>query len=303
MQAECAPIALFVYKRLEHLSLVINGLLANPEAKRSDLIIFSDAARSGSDKPKVDQVRDYISKIQGFSSVKIYKSRSNLGLSKSIIRGVTKVLEDYERIIVLEDDTVPSPDFLAYANEGLRLYALDDRVISIHGYNYPVKEKMPDAFFLRGADCWGWATWRRGWALFNPDGDELMRTLVKLGVKKEFDFGDTYMFSEMLQAQVDGRNDSWAIRWYASAFLENKLTLYPGESLIQNIGNDCSGEHCVSDKTWDTALAPFSPKNLNCLKVRESQYAKSTIARYFASVQFSRKQRFFNLIKRYIRLG
>lgn len=253
-----APIILFVYSRPEHLRRTIIALQKNPEAAVSPLIIFSDGAKSSKDVAPVSKVRQYISKITGFASVTIYHREKNFGLAKSIIEGVNQVLEEYESAIILEDDMVTSPHFLDYMNEGLEKFAHDERVISVHGYMYPVNERLSGASFLRGADCWGWATWRRGWALFNPDGAFLLRELKRKGMIDAFDFYGAYDYSGMLKKQIKGVNNSWAIRWYASAFLANKLTLYPDVSLVQNIGNDSSGTHCKINAGFDVTLSQRS---------------------------------------------
>jgi hypothetical protein len=250
-----APIALFVYARPAHTRLTIEALLRNPEAEFSDLIIFSDAARSPDKLADVEEVRFYLKSIVGFRSVTIHHRPYNFGLAKSIIEGVTEVLSLHEHIIVLEDDLVTSPYFLKYMNEALEKYVDDDRVASIHGYVYPVKQTLPEAFFLRGADCWGWATWRRGWRLFNPNGQWLIDELKKQALINEFNFNGAYSFSNMLEGQIKGDNDSWAVRWYASAFLANKLTLYPGRSLVHNIGIDGSGTHCSQSNSHDSVLS------------------------------------------------
>jgi hypothetical protein len=133
---------------------------------------------------------------------------------------------------------------------------------------------------LRGADCWGWATWRRGWAHFNPDGNYLLRELKQQGLLKKFDFDGAYAFSKMLQDQIDGLNDSWAVRWHASTFLANKLTLYPGRSLVHNIGNDSSGSHCISSNKNDVTLSR-TPINLKNVEVAPSTMGHKAIYDFF----------------------
>uniref|UniRef100_Q3AST3 Sugar transferase n=1 Tax=Chlorobium chlorochromatii (strain CaD3) TaxID=340177 RepID=Q3AST3_CHLCH len=278
-----APVALFVYARPDHTRKTVEALQKNELAKETDLIIFSDAARIPDKESVVNEVRAYLATISGFRSVTIHHRPYNFGLAKSIIEGVTQVLSEHERIIVLEDDMVTSPYFFSYMNDALKLFANDDRVISIHGYVYPVKQQLPEAFFLRGADCWGWATWRRGWVLFNRDGQVLLDELKQCKLTREFDFNGSYPYTKMLEAQIKGQNDSWAIRWYASAFLANKLTLYPGRSLVHNIGNDSSGTHCGNDTTHDVDLSsmPINITNIDVLpsievrQVFESFFAKS----------------------------
>jgi hypothetical protein len=259
---------------------MVEALLRNPGVNEHDLILYSDAERTPDKAQAVTAVREYLQTITGFRSVTIHLRPHNFGLAKSIIAGVTEVLSHYERIIVLEDDMITSPHFLSYVNEALDRFADDERVISVHGYVYPVQHALPEAFFLRGADCWGWATWRRGWALFNPDGQALLNELKRRDLIKAFDFNGAYAYSHMLKSQIKGTNDSWAIRWYASAFVADKLTLYPGRSLVNNIGNDSSGTHCDSNSTHDAVLSS-TPINFAGVEVEHSKLGFLAFERFF----------------------
>jgi hypothetical protein len=288
--SENAPIALFAYKRLGQLRRTVQSLLTNPEASASELYVFCDGAKDDVDLSAVSEVREFAANIKGFRSVSVVLRHKNVGLARNIIDGVSKVTELHGRAIVIEDDLLLSQYFLRYMNDGLNLYSDDERVISIHGYVYPVQQALPEAFFLRGADCWGWATWRRGWALFNPDGQALLDELRRLNLTKAFDFNGAYSYSQMLEGQINGKNDSWAIRWYASAFLADKLTLYPGRSLVHNIGNDGSGTHCGSNAIHDVELSN-SLINLSGVEVRHSELGFSAFERFFRdskTTQFSK---------------
>jgi hypothetical protein len=281
-----APIVLFVYARPVHVQQAIDALLKNALSIESDLIIFSDGA-SGNDKTaEVGQVRAILENIQGFRSKKIYFRESNYGLSKSIIDGVSHVLEEYDRVIVLEDDLIVSPHFLQYMNEALDIFSNNDQVVSIHGYVYPTSHSLPQAFFLRGADCWGWATWRRGWQIFIANGEELLKKLVDSRSTWEFDFDGTYPYTEMLRNQIAGKNSSWAVRWYASAFLAGKLTLYPGRSLVHNIGNDKSGTHGGNDRAHDTEVSG-NPIDLTGVTVNPSTQGRIAFKSFFKNTQSS----------------
>ena len=272
---EPSPIVLFVYNRLDHTWRTIEALKKNILAEDSNLIVFSDAPKSEAQTDAVQEVRKYISEIDGFKTVTIIERESNLGLARSIIDGVTTIVSKYGRIIVLEDDMVTSPYFLTYMNEALEKYADDERVVSIHGYVYPVGQPLPEAFFLPGADCWGWATWSRGWSYFNSDGKFLLDELKRRKLISAFDYNGAYPFSKMLEGQIKGTNDSWAVRWYVSAFLAGKLTLYPGRSLVHNIGNDDSGTHCGESADFDVNLSStqISLNNINSEPSQEGRQA------------------------------
>ena len=277
-----APIALFVYNRPDHTRQTVAALTKNELAAGSDLIILSDAAKNEATAAKVDEVRAYLKTIDGFKSVKIIERPENFGLAKSIISGVTEIVNQSGKIIVLEDDLITSPYFLRYMNEALDLYEKTEKVISIHGYIYPTREKLPETFFIKGADCWGWATWKRGWDLFQTDGRKLLAELKRKKLTKKLDFDGAYPFTQMLIGQIRGFNDSWAIRWYASAFLEDKLTLYPGQSLVANIGFDNSGTHGGATAIFDGRLGDRSPR-LTSLPLTENEEARQAINRYFKS--------------------
>ena len=279
-----APIVIFTYNRPNHTQHTVESLLKNPLAKISDLIIFSDAAPTPSQRQSIDEVRSYLSELSGFRSIKVIHRDKNFGLAESIIQGVTEVLQESEKVIVLEDDMVVSPHFLKYMNEALGKFVDDDRVISVHGYVYPIDVELPEAFFLPGADCWGWATWRRGWALFNSDGQYLLDELVRRHLIQEFDYNGAYPFLSMLKDQIKGANDSWAIRWHASAFLAGKLTLYPGRSLVHNIGNDSSGTHCGDSDSMDAKLSE-TKINLNNIAVEPSHMGREAFEIFFRQSQ------------------
>ncbi len=275
-----APVALFAYKRDSHFFQAISALSKCSLAEESDLFIFCDGPRDSESLEGTERVRRLAHRVSGFKTVVVTERGENRGLSSSVISGVEEVLRSNDSVIVLEDDMVVSPGFLRYMNDGLVMYKEHSEVVSIHGYCYPTESALPAYFFLRGADCWGWATWRRGWEVFNPDGSALLSELRKTGQCYDFDFGGTFPFTRMLEEQVAGRNDSWAIRWYASAFLKKKLTLYPGKSLVQNIGLDSSGTHCGTSMAYDVDIVGECVE-LTAIPVKESARARVVFAEYF----------------------
>ncbi|MCU0428810.1 MAG: hypothetical protein MUF42_02450 [Cytophagaceae bacterium] len=235
-----APVALFAYNRPDYLSDTLKALRANELASETDLYIFCDGPKPNAmvtELNAIDAVKKMAHSATGFKTLTVQPSTFNKGLAASIVQGVTELIEKHEKVIVLEDDIVTSPYFLDYMNTSLDLYENKNNVISIHGYCYPASfgSGIPETFFLKGADCWGWATWKRGWKLFNPDANALIDEIKTQNLINEFNFNNSYPYFEMLE-ETAIRNHSWAIKWYASAFLSNKLTLYPKHSLVVNIG-------------------------------------------------------------------
>lgn len=279
-----APIALFAYNRPEHLRHVLQSLAVNAEAAATELYVFSDGARDAASAPKVAEVRSIIAAAQGFLKIIQVLRESNLGLARSIIDGVGHVCEAHGEVIVVEDDLIVSPHFLCYMNAALRLYEHDERVVGIHGYVYPVATALPETFFLRGADCWGWATWQRGWKTFDADGAKLLAELERRDLAKAFDLDGAYAYTGMLRDQISRRNDSWAIRWHASAFLADKLTLYPGRSLVENIGADGSGTNVKATCVFAVSLADTAV-TVERIPLEENVAARAGIIDYFRASQ------------------
>lgn len=243
-----APIALFVYNRPEHTRRTLKFLQQNLLADESRLFIFSDAAANPADEANVKEVRELIKRASGFRNVEIVERSKNFGLAASIIDGVSRLVKEYGRIIVFEDDLISSPYTLQYFNDGLRRYQSEEKVMHIGAYMYPLKggaageNCLPETFFYRAATSWGWATWERAWNHFEPDIDKLMSQFNARKIN-DFSIEGTMNFWKQIREFKAGKNNSWAIRWYASLFLKGGLTLNPSESLINNIGHDGSGVH------------------------------------------------------------
>lgn len=258
---ELAPIVLFAYNRPAHTIQTLEALSNNDLAKESTLYIFCDGPKEDADAhalQKINETRQLVKSKQWCKEVIVREKEKNQGLAGSVIAGVTEILNKHGKIIVLEDDIVTGKGFLAYMNEALNLYRDDENVISIHAYIYPIrKEGLGETFFLKGADCWGWATWSRGWALFKNDAEGLYRQITERNLQHEFDFNGAYPYTQMLKQQIEKKVSSWAILWYASAFLKDKYTLYPSVSLVKNIGLDGSGTHGKNDSALSSYFTDY----------------------------------------------
>jgi hypothetical protein len=295
-----APIIVFTYNRPAHTKATIEALQKNIGASESDLFMISDGAANSDSLPAVKEVRDYLKTVKGFKTSHILEREKNYGLGDNIINGVTDIIEVYGKVIVLEDDLITSPFFLQYINEALNIYEENEKVMSIHGYTYPVKENLPDIFFLKGADCWGWGTWKRAWVHFERNGAVLLDQLLKSGQSSLFDFNDAYPYTAMLQDQIAGKNTSWAVRWYASAFLKNMYTLYPAKSLVFHNGGDGSGTNAGNENLLDIELSdqPVKPEEINVEQNIEAFRAFSNFLRSLSnpSLLYRVKRKWRNLI-------
>lgn len=278
-----APIVLFTYNRLWHTKETLDSLLQNPEASKSKLYIYTDAAADESEEDKVADLRQYLYSVRGFLEVKVIEQSVNQGLSKSILNGVSEILEDHSKVIVLEDDLRCSPFFLRYMNEGLERYEMEDQVACVHAYCYPIVERK-SSFFLKGSDCWGWGTWKSSWDSFEKNGSKLLKELEVRGLCNIFDFNGAYPYTKMLRDQIQGKNNSWAVRWKASTFLKDQLCLYYKQSLVQNIGNDNSGTHSRKTDVFQVEF-PLSYDGIGELKVEEDQMARKQFEDFYRSIK------------------
>ena len=295
-----APVALFVYNRPRHTAETVRSLLDNAEAASTDLYIFSDGPKDSDKIQQVFAVREYLASISGFRSIKIVERATNLGLARSIISGISDLLKNHTSLIVMEDDLKVSRYFLRFMNTSLEKYADQPRVASIHGWNFPLEGEVPDTFFLRGADCWGWATWRRAWAYFEPDGNILLSSLNQKRLNRTFDLDGAYPYTQMLRDQISGRNNSWAIRWHASAFINDMLTLHPGRSLVQNIGLDNTGTHSVKDDSLETQIYEISDRKYPAI-IEEDRTMRKRIIKYICKGKPSVKARAKESVRGWLR--
>lgn len=276
-----APILLFVYNRPEHVRQCIASLQANELAAQSPLFIYSDAAKTPESREGVEQTRRFIRGIDGFASVTIIEREQNWGLARSIIDGVTTQVNRFGRVIVMEDDLIAAPYFLQFMNDALETYKDEPRVGHIQGCDFTQDTSLPDTFLIKWTGSWGWATWDRAWKLFNPNGKELLRQLEERNLTRRFDFNGTYGYTRMLRRQIEGKNNSWAIRWNASLFLADILSLNVGRSLIRNTGFDGSGTNCGGGGLYDTTLwlNPLPVEKLS--PIEENEQARDAFVRYY----------------------
>ena len=276
-----APILLFVYNRPEHLKQLIASLQANAEAPQSMLFIYTDAARNKADEEQVNKVREVIRHIDGFTSIEVIERATNWGLARNIIGGVTEQIRRYGRVIVLEDDLVVAPYFLRFMNDALEAYKDEPQVGHIQACDFTQDASLPDTFLIKFTGSWGWATWERAWQHFNPDGQALLNELENRRLTRRFDFNGNYRFTRMLRRQVQGKNNSWAIRWNASLFLKDILSLNVGRSLVQNNGFDGSGTHCGGGNLYGSQLwmQPLPVEKIT--PICENEAARAAFARYY----------------------
>jgi hypothetical protein len=232
----------------------VDALAANSLAQDTTVYFFSDAPRPG-DEARVEDLRGYLRTVHGFSKVEIIERSENNRIVNNR-GGMKQLLEQYGKMIWLEEDIVTAPGFLAFMNEALAFYESDDEVISISGYSPPIdmpKNYRHEVYLLDRFCAWGFASWRRKfdpWGISNQDivvTPEITKRLSEAGQD----------VPKMLNRVLTGDLDALDVKVMYHQALTGTRTLYPTRSLVQNTGHDGTGVHCVrTDKfkhrfLWD----------------------------------------------------
>ncbi len=303
-----SPIILFTYRRIP--KETIESLLKNKEARESKLFIFSDGYKNEIDKNDVLDVRKYLQTIKGFKNITIIEREKNLGLAKNIIDGVTEIINKYGKVIVLEDDLIVSSNFLEYMNEALEFYKDDDKIWSISGYTPSLKcleSYDKDVYLSLRANSWGWATCKDRWNTIDWEIKDWKKFKKDKKAIKEFNKGGNDMF-RMLELQMFGKIDSWAIRWCYNQFKQNKYTIFPKYSKVYNNGFADEKARHNSGQKWDKFEIKLSNKKIqfmNNLKLDENIiqefYKVYSIGLYTKIGYFLRKYGGYKLAKQIIR--
>ena len=308
---DLAPIALFVYNRPNHTMQTIESLSSNILANESDIYIFSDNAKNKDEEYNINKVRSLIKNIKGFKSLTIIEREFNYGLAKSIIDGVTEVINKYGKIIVLEDDVVTSPYFLKFMNDALNIYKNKEQIWGVSGRQYPISSvNLPDAFFLDHISCTGWGTWDYKWIYYNKNPDiYLQKISSKKDIYKFNHYGSSNIYSQ-LNLNKNGKINTWAIFWEAEIFINNGLFLFPSKSLINNIGFDKSGVHCnetlITDCgdlynniiNIDNQNIPLKINKIALKRIRDFRFKYFPIKKYMFKKY---KRKFINLLKKILK--
>jgi len=232
-----APIAVFAYRRVDHLQRLLQSLEVCAEFSTTDVIIFVDGPKGEADYAEVAQVREFASSCK-LPNVTIKISNTNKGLKRSICEGVTFVCSQYGRVIVMEDDLIASPSLLRYFNSALDRYKSDERVFSISGYIYdcPALRSINRALVLPITNSWGWATWQRAWSGFDPEELIDNETIKSPTFRNRFDINGFYPLASLLELSIERSVDSWFIHWYYYIFRCGGVTIYPPRRYVENHG-------------------------------------------------------------------
>lgn len=253
---QLAPICLFTYNRLDETKQTVVALQQNHLAPESELFIFSDGPKNENAKPKIDEVRAFLKTIDGFKNITIFEAEINKGLANSIIDGVTQIIQQYGKVIALEDDLVTAPNFLDFMNQSLDFHESTPKVFSISGYTLDLpslKTISKDYYLGYRASSLGWGTWQDRWSCVDWDVKQYDVFNKSLSKKIKFMRGGSDM-PYMLKNQIKGKIDSWAIRWCFHQFNNDLLTVFASKSKLLHIGDGEAATNAKFTNRFDTEL-------------------------------------------------
>ena len=286
-----APIVVFSYNRPGHLKRTLDALVKNDLAKESELFIYCDGVKSNATEEQHQRIvenRNVAHAVKGFKEVHVVERERNIGLKDNIVGAVTEIVNRYGRVITLEDDVVTSVGFLKYMNKALELYADEEKVMHVSAYMYPHKSRLPDTFFYPVPyPGGGWATWQRAWKHYNDNAKELFDYWKDKWEKFDI-YGGDYLSKQLIR-NAEGTMKTWFVKWYAVMRKMDALTLYPGQSLTNNIGFDSLATNCYTTTKFDVVPA-------DCVKVERislsvSNKASRVIYDFYQGHWYNRRRR------------
>lgn len=245
-----APVAIFAFNRPDKLRRLIDSLHACELSDRTHFVFFVDGPRHDRDARLVAEVTA-IATNSGLASSEVRASETNKGLRRSVYNGVGTLVKSHGRVIVLEDDLILSSIALRYFNESLDRYADDESIWSICGYLWDVPQiaNHPKALILPLTNSWGWATWQRAWDKFELDTHPSLENLTSKTFRNLFDVHGLYSFTDMMQASIAKRVNSWYVHWNYTVFQHGGRSIFPPRRVLDNIG--------IGDGTHGGSLNPY----------------------------------------------
>lgn len=252
---------LFTYNRSYHTEQVVNALVRNTVLPEK-LFVFQDGKRHDGDDCEWEKVNKLIRTID-WCDKEIIISEYNKGLANSIVSGINYVFQEYDAIIVLEDDCVPTSNFMNFMCQCLKKYQNNKKVFTINGYSYPVmlEKKQYDVYGGGTIGTWGWATWKDRWDIYKRDYELIKKMRQEEATSRNLARWGSDL-EEMVVGNVRGTHDSWAVFWALNVIEKEGICVNPYESFIRNIGMDGTGVHCGITEQY----------NVTCIDEKKSEF-------------------------------
>ena len=203
----------------------------------------------------------------------------NQGCRLGVSRAISWFFSNVDEGIILEDDCIPVPRFFYLCQNLLHEYRNDWRVASIGGHN-PVKtvERSNDIIFSRYFECWGWATWKRAWNVYDDQMKVLGLESQRCRLEDCFTTpGEVYFWTQLAkQLLVTDKPSSWAYRFQMCCVANNMVHAISKISLVENIGFGPDSTNCIEESSRELIVDPTDTILLGELKPFEMVTAEPT---------------------------
>lgn len=244
------PVAIVFFNRPACLKEVFEAV-AN--AKPSKLFLIQDGAREGNakDAENIQKCREIVEQIDWNCQVTKIYSDVNLGCGKRVSSGITEAFKTVDRLMILEDDCVPSESFFPLCQDLLERYKDDPRINMISGMNHLGEYACGgnDYFFCKTGAIWGWATWKRVWDLYDYEMkfmsdtytmDCFKKSLVaNIQKKRMLKMGEA-RYAEFMAGK---RLSAWTYQFAMLAHLYSQMIIVPRVNMVSNIGAGTEATH------------------------------------------------------------
>lgn len=283
------------FNRPEHTKEVLDGL---KKERVQEFSVFIDGPDTKDDEKKQKELLDLFKKID-WANVKIHKRKESLRLAKSMSDAVSKTLKEHEAVFVLEDDCVPKIGFSSYIYSMFNRYKHESKIRSICAYSYPImQENTNDVYFIKRFCPWGWGTWRDRWKDYDTDLRALAESISSAELKKLPDDLASFVTDDRY---LTHSQDIWSLNWILTHYLSNTLAVYPGVSLIENIGFDGSGVHSASTSIFKTNKNDEFPRFKTPSRIKFSSKLEKRVNNFLKNhskktMKFSKKNEMKNLV-------
>lgn len=254
-----APVALFIFNRPERTQLVFDAIRA---ARPMTLAVIADGPRSGvpDDAAACMAARSVIDGVDWACDVRVLASPANMGLRARVESGMSWIFSQFEEAIILEDDCVPDGTFFRFCDDMLDRYRDDTRVLSVSGssFQFGAQRGVGSYYFSRHGHVWGWATWRRAWALHDPSMGEWPSARREGWLSVQFSAAVAQQYWEHIFEAAYRTGHTWDYPWCFTCRRHGGLHVIPNVNLVSNYGFDDSATHTQQSNSI-FAFLPTSP--------------------------------------------
>ena len=250
------------------------------KVKPPRLYLVCDGIRNQKDIKKVNECRNISNLVDWSCKVINIFSDFNLGCKKRVITGITEAFKSEEKLIILEDDCIPTIEFFKYMDECLETYENNDEIAIISGsnlldYKFVEQDKIGFSNYI---NCWGWGTWKSTWNLFDAflsiqEVNQTFRTIMK---NKNLSFFEKKYWLYIFRNAIYTRT-IWDFYLQYFFFKYNWKSVYPAFNLVHNIGFAYDSTHMKKEPEYVVKSIPNAIKINLMLKNEMVKYDRKKI--------------------------